>query len=311
VIDVALIAAGVVLLYGGGELLVRGAVGLARRFGLSPMVIGLTVVAFGTSSPELAATLAASLRGSPEVALGNVVGSNIANLGLILGASALVFPLAARGRFVRREVPFMILVSALLLPLGFDGVYGRLEGLLLLALLALYLRVLLRAKEPVEVVEEFREEFGDGRPPAWRAWVEVAAGLVLLVAGARLLVDGAVSLARGLGVPETVIGLTLVALGTSLPELASCLVAAFRKEGDIVLGNLIGSNVFNVLAILGTAALVRPLALPFAALRSDFWVMIGFSVAIVPVLALRGRIGRLAGGALLAAYAGYVGYLYR
>lgn len=304
------IVSGVALLYLGGELLVRGAVKLARRLGLSSLVIGLTVVAFGTSSPELAATLAASLGGSPAVALGNVVGSNLANLGLILGASALVLPLAAGGRIVRREVPLMVLVATLLLPLGFDGTYGRFEGLFLLALLALYVALLLRQAEAPEVVEEYRSRYGRDHRPLWRSVAAVALGIGALIAGARLLIAGAVALARGFGVPEAVIGLTLVAVGTSLPELASCLVAAARRESNIVLGNLIGSSVFNVLGILGVTALVRPLDLPFAAIRLDFWVMIAFSLAIAPLLLTGWRLSRLEGAVLLAAYGAYVGYRY-
>ena len=308
-VDFLLIAAGAGLLYAGGELLVRGASALARRLGLSPLTVGLTVVAFGTSSPELAATLAANLAGSPQLAVGNVVGSNIANLGLILGVSALIAPLAARASLVRREVPFMIVVSALLLPLGVDGVYGRVEGLFLLALLGLYLGFQLRKGDaPVETPPSVA---GDGRGATWRAWASVAAGLVALVLGARLLIAGAVSLARGLGVSETVIGLTLVAVGTSLPELASSLVAALRKESDLLLGNLIGSNVFNVAAILGVAALVRPVALPFAAVARDYWVMMAFSLLTAILLTARGRVGRPAGALLLVAYAGYVVVLFR
>lgn len=305
------IVAGVGLLYLGGEFLVRGAVDLARRVGLSPLVVGLTVVAFGTSSPELAATLAAGFEGSPAVAVGNVLGSNIANLGLILGAAALVVPLAAGARFLRREVPFMVVVAALVWPLGRDGVYGRLEGFGLLAALGLYLVVLLKTPERPEVVAEYRERYGERHRPLWRSAAAVAAGIAALVAGARLLVAGAVALARGFGVPETVIGLTLVAVGTSLPELASSLVAAARRESDIVLGNLVGSNIFNVLGILGTAALVRPLALPFAAVRTDFAVMVAFSLAIALLLLTGRRLSRLEGALLVAAYAGYVIYLYR
>jgi cation:H+ antiporter len=305
-LDIALIAAGVVVLYFGGELLVRGSSALARAVGMSPLVVGLTVVAFGTSSPELAATIAANFKGAPAVALGNVIGSNIANLGLILGAAALVLPLVARARFLRRELPFMVVVSALVWPLAADGVVGRLDALLLLAGIAIYLAVLLRKGESPEVVEEFRAELGDGRPRVGRSLGAVAAGIGLLVVGAHLLVEGAVAMARGMGVSEAVIGVSLVAVGTSLPELASSLVAAARRESDIALGNLIGSNVFNVLGILGIAALVQPLAVPFAELRADYWVMMGFSLLIVPFLWTGSRVGRIEGAILLTAYTGYI-----
>jgi cation:H+ antiporter len=273
---------------------------------MSPLVVGLTVVAFGTSSPELAATIAANFKGAPAVALGNVIGSNIANLGLILGAAALVLPLVARARFLRRELPFMVVVSALVWPLAADGVVGRLDALLLLAGIAIYLAVLLRKGESPEVVEEFRAELGDGRPRVGRSLGAVAAGIGLLVVGAHLLVEGAVAMARGMGVSEAVIGVSLVAVGTSLPELASSLVAAARRESDIALGNLIGSNVFNVLGILGIAALVQPLAVPFAELRADYWVMMGFSLLIVPFLWTGSRVGRIEGAILLTAYTGYI-----
>jgi cation:H+ antiporter len=296
----------VVVLYFGGELLVRGSSALARAVGMSPLVVGLTVVAFGTSSPELAATIAANFKGAPAVALGNVIGSNIANLGLILGAAALVLPLVARARFLRRELPFMVVVSALVWPLAADGVVGRLDALLLLAGIAIYLAVLLRKGESPEVVEEFRAELGDGRPRVGRSLGAVAAGIGLLVVGAHLLVEGAVAMARGMGVSEAVIGVSLVAVGTSLPELASSLVAAARRESDIALGNLIGSNVFNVLGILGIAALVQPLAVPFAELRADYWVMMGFSLLIVPFLWTGSRVGRIEGAILLTAYTGYI-----
>ncbi len=312
-LDVALIVAGIGLLYGGGELLVGGARSLARALGVAPLVVGLTVVAFGTSSPELAATLAASLQGAPQVALGNVLGSNIANLGLILGASALVAALVARAAFLRREIPFMVLTSALVLPLAGDGVFGRWDGLLLVALLVVYLVVLVvesrRAGPPAASAT------ADGLPggPTWRPAVSllaVAAGVLLLAGGAQLLVAGAVGIARGAGVPERVVGVSLVALGTSLPELASCLVAARRHEGDIVLGNLVGSNVFNVLGILGTAALVRPLPVAPREFLPDYLVMLAFSVAVVPLLTLRGRLGRWEGGLLVAGYLAYIVWLY-
>lgn len=302
------IVAGVVLLWTGGEFLVRGASVLARALGMSPLVIGLTVVAFGTSSPELAASLAAVFKGAPAVALGNVVGSNIANLGLILGASALVLPLATRARFVLREVPCMIAVSALVWPLAADGVTGRLEGALLVAGLALYLAVLVRSDEPPPVVAEFEAEYSDGRPRLGRSLAAVGAGMALLVGGAHLLVEGAVGTARALGVPEVVIAVSLVAAGTSLPELASCLVAARRGEADLVLGNLVGSNVFNVLGILGVTAALRPVAVPFADVRADYWVMMGLSLLVIPFLLPGRRIARLEGAVLLAIYVGYIAW---
>ena len=313
-LDLALIALGIVLLYLGGELLVGGATALARRFGVSPLVVGLTVVAFGTSSPELAATLVAAVRGVPEVALGNVLGSNVANLGLILGASALLHPLTAELRFLFREIPFMVLAGALMYPLAWNGRYGRGDGVFLLALLALYLGVLLvesRRGAGRRVEAEFAEEYGpaSARPP-WLSVLMVAAGIALLTGGAHVLVEGAVGVARLFGVPEKVVGISLVALGTSLPELAACLVAALRKESDIVLGNLVGSNVFNVLAILGLTGLVSPLPVVLADITTDFAVMVAFSLLLLPLLGLRKRIARGEGLLLVAGYVGYIVFLY-
>lgn len=321
-IDLALIAVGVGLLYVGGELLVGGSTALARRLGVSPLVVGLTVVAFGTSSPELAATLVAAVRGVPEVAVGNVLGSNVANLGLILGAAALLQPLRAELTFIVREVPFMILCSALMLPLAWDGVYGRGDATLLLAGLVLYLGVLLWESrrgglppaEAARVEAEFGGEFGPGadgaEKPTWRSLLEVAVGIALLAGGAQVLVEGAVGVAELFGVPEKVVGISLVALGTSLPEMAACIVAAARREADIVLGNLVGSNVFNVLAILGITSLAAPLEVSARGIGIDFWVMMAFSFALLPILGLRRRVARPEGVLLLVAYAAYIAWLY-
>ena len=317
--DLAFIALGVALLYGGGESLVGGAVSLAARFGVSPLVIGLTVVAFGTSSPELAATLVAALGGVPEVAVGNVLGSNIANLGLILGAAAILHPLTAGLTFIIREIPFMVLGVALMYPLALNGVYGAGDATLLLALLVLYLGVLLvesrGGDESLEVQAQFAGEYADvegtGGRPAWLSLVMVAVGGALLTGGAHVLVEGAVGVARVFGVPDKVVGISLVALGTSLPELAACVVAAAKEEADIVLGNLVGSNVFNVLAILGITALARPLPVTVDAIAVDYGVMMAFSLALLPFLGLRRRIARVEGVFLLVAYVGYIVFLYR
>ena len=309
--DVCLVLLGTLLLYAGGEALVRNAVRLARTWDVSPLVIGLTVVAFGTSSPELAATLNAATRGVPEIALGNVIGSNIANLGLILGITALVYPIRTQARFIRREVPIMIGVSALLPVFLLNGVIGRLQGLLLLALLVPYLWVLLRSREPVGVEAEFTQEYDRPTGSTWWPLMGTVVGIALLAVGAHSLVEGGVNIARTMGVPERVIGLTLVAFGTSLPELAAALVAAIRREAGIVLGNLIGSNIFNVLVVLGTTALIKPLTVPFNGIWIDLGVMLALSLTVVPLLATGYRIGRLEGAVLLVAYLAYVGYLYR
>jgi len=301
--SVVLVIVGVVLLYAGGEVLVRSASGLAARLGVRPMVIGLTVVAFGTSAPELAASLTAALSGTPDIAIGNVVGSNIANVGLILGLTAMVYPLVTGSRFVRREVPLMLLITALLVPVLWGGAVLRWEGVLLLALLAGFLWVITRTGSSVldEVAEAPR-----ARAPVWLGVLGTAAGVALLWFGARSLIGGAVVIATSLGIPQRVIGLTLVAVGTSLPELASSMVAAMRRETDIILGNIVGSNVFNLLAVLGTTALVKPIRFDGAGATVDVVVMALFSAALLPLMWRGERLGRSAGSFLLLGYAVYI-----
>ena len=318
-----LIVLGLGGLFVGGDLLVRFASRLARRLGISSLVIGLTVVAFGTSAPELAASLTAALRGSADIALGNVIGSNTANLGLILGLSALVTPLATRAPFLRRELPFMLLTGAALLPLLADGRLGRVEGLGLVTVLLIYLAVLLRGARRNAPSGEGSSDAGTtgeatekatggetGDPsPLLLSLLGIAGGLVLLVGGAQALVSGAITVATALGVPETVIGLTLVAVGTSLPELASSLAAAFKREPDIVLGNIVGSNIFNVLAILGISGSVAPLTAT-AAFGLDLWIMLGFSLLVAPFLVTRLTLSRWEGGLLVGLYAAYTAWLF-
>lgn len=309
-----LVALGILLLYLGGEALVSGAVALARAWGVAPAVVGLTVVAFGTSSPELAASLAAALSGSPGIALGNVVGSNILNILLILGLAALLAPLRAQARFLRQEVPFMLLATLLLFPaLWTGGGISRLEGLLFTALLLGYIGFLYRATggAEAEVREEFAREFGGRSKGGPRDYALLLLGLLLLALGARVLTEGAVALARGLGVPELVIGLTLVALGTSLPEVAASLVAALKGEADIALGNIVGSNIFNILGILGLTALVQPLAFPLTAIARDLGAMLLASLLLWPFLRTGGGLGRGEGAAFLLLYLLYLGLLAR
>ncbi|MBO1437308.1 calcium/sodium antiporter [Meiothermus sp. CFH 77666] len=314
VLSLLLIAGGIVLLYFGGEALVKNAVVLARSWGISTMVVGLTVVAFGTSSPELAASLAAALSGSPAIAIGNVVGSNTLNILLILGVTALVAPIRAQAQFIKREVPIMI-GSALLLFwfLYFDQQVSRLEGLLAVVLLGLYIWFLYQssAGESAEVQGEFDQEYGRPVRASWQTYGGVVLGLVLLGVGARLLTIGAVELARAFGVPELIIGLTIVALGTSLPEVAASIMAALRREPDIALGNIVGSNVFNILGILGITALVQPIGLPWESIQRDMWVMLGASVLLWPFLVTGFRLGRREGGVFLGLYVIYVALLIR
>ena len=307
-----LLLAGVALLYLGGEGLVRGGVGLGQRLGMSPLVIGLTIVSSGTSSPELAASLAAVLAGSPAIAVGNVIGSNIANLSLVLGTTALVWPLSGSARFLGRDTAVMVAASLGLFALMRNDLVSRGEGALLLVVLAVYIYVLLtRSKEAKDVTEEFETAMLSTRRSLWRSLAMVLADTGLLILGAKLLVTGAVGVAHSLGVSERVIGLSMVAFGTSLPELATSLVAAMRHQSDIVFGNLIGSNIFNILLILGGTAVVQPLTAPWAALRIDLLVMLAIAV-LAPILLVSGqRISRWEGGLLLLGYVGYVALLFR
>lgn len=298
------------LLYIGGEGLVRGASALGRHFGVSPIIIGLTIVSLGTSSPELAATLAGVFQDAPAVAFGNVVGSNIANLGLVLGLTALIWPIDVAAQFIRREMPFMLAVSAVMFLVVRDGSIGRIEGSLLLIALIMYLRSLFRNQEKPEVEAEFAREYSEAKKsPLWSI-VAVLIGIALLVAGANYLIKGAVGLARTIGVSERVIGLTMVAFGTSLPELASCMVAAIRREGDLVLGNLIGSNIFNILFILGVTASIQPFAVDTIAVRPDLIAMMAISILAWLLLRSGTRLARLEGAALAVSYLAYVIYLF-
>ena len=315
--DSALLLAGLALLVAGAELLVRGASRLALRFGISPLVIGLTVVAFGTSAPELAVTVQSGLAGQSGLAIGNIVGSNIFNVLLVLGVSAVITPLVVSQQLVRLDVPLMIGAALLLWLLALDGRIGLLDGLLLSAGIVAYTAFAIwqGRKEGEAIKAEYAQEFGGGKS-TWlgRLPVQVAlivGGLALLVLGAHWLVTGAVAIARSIGVSEVIIGLTIVAAGTSLPELATSLMAAIRGERDIAVGNVIGSCLFNLLSIVGIAALVTPGGLEVAAslLRFDIPVMVAVALASLPIFATGHLIARWEGVLFLGYYAAYVAYL--
>ncbi len=310
--DIVLIVAGIVLLYLGGDWLVSGASSLASRWGVSPMIIGLTVVAAGTSSPELFASVTAALQGTTDLALGNVIGSNIANIGLILGVTGMISPIFTEARFLRREVPFMIGVAVLLALLVFAGGISRFMGVVLTLLLIPYLLLLLRGQEKEEVEKEFEEELeGAQAVPLWRSWVLVIVGLVFLAGGANLLVQGATSIASALGVSDLVIGLTVVAAGTSLPELFASVIAALKGHADIALGNVVGSNILNVLFVLGPTAIIKPIpAAANSGVQVDALLMVAFSVILLPVLFTGLRLRRLEGLLLFLGYGAYVIYLF-
>jgi cation:H+ antiporter len=305
----------------GAELLVRGASKLALTLGITPLVVGLTVVAFGTSAPEMAVSVQSAWSGQVDIALGNVVGSNLFNVLFILGLSALITPLVVHQQVIRQEVPVMIGASLLLWAFALDGGVSRGEGFILAGLAAGYTVLLIRqsrretAAIQAEVEAEYTEAF-DGQPKGWDShWgvqiLLILVGLALLVLGARWLVEAAVGFARTLGVSELVIGLTIVAAGTSLPEVATSVMAAFRGERDIAVGNVVGSNIFNILAVLGITASVAPadLTLSPAMLTFDIPVMVAVAVLCLPVFFVGSHISRWDGGLFLGLYAAYTLYL--
>ncbi|MBV6475306.1 MAG: calcium/sodium antiporter [Rhodocyclaceae bacterium] len=316
--SIAMFILGLITLVGGAQLLVRGASRLALSFGISPLVVGLTVVAFGTSAPELAVSVRSSWGGQVDIALGNVVGSNIFNVLFILGLSALVAPLLVAPQLIRQEVPLMIGASLLVFGVALDGGIGRADGALLFGLLVAYMVFLIRQsrRESRATQDEYAQEFAAPSAGAWDShWgaqlALIVGGLALLVLGANWLVDAAVSFARALGLSEMVIGLTIVAAGTSLPEVATSVVATLRGERDIAVGNVIGSNTFNLLGVLGLSSLVAPQALPVAPamLSFDLPVMIGVALACLPIFFTGHLIARWEGALFLAYYAAYMAYL--
>ncbi len=310
---VVLFVAGLGLLVLGAEWLVKGASRLAAALGISPLVIGLTVVAYGTSAPEMAVSVKSAWAGQPDLALGNVVGSNIFNVLFILGASSLITPLVVSSQLIRLDVPIMIGLSVLTLLLAGDGSIGRLDGAVLFAGAVAYSAFQIRQsrRESAAIRDEYAQEYGPKRSSTAANLAMIGAGLALLVLGSRWLVNGAVAFAQVLGVSELVIGLTIVAAGTSLPEVATSILAALRGERDIAVGNVVGSNIFNILAVLGLAGLVAPSGLPAPAalLRFDLPVMIAVALACLPIFASGALIARWEGALFLFYYAGYTAYL--
>jgi cation:H+ antiporter len=312
-----LFIAGIVLLISGAELLVRGASRLAVSVGITPLVVGLTVVAFGTGSPELAVGVQASMAGQADITIGNVVGSNIFNVLLILGLSAVVAPLVVSQQLVRLDVPIMIVVSVALLLMALDGVIDRADGLVLVLASIGYTWLLIRIsrREAASVHSEYEIAYGAAPGAQRRRWpldlLLVLVGLGLLVIGAEWLVDGAVEIASALGVSELIIGLTIIAAGTSLPEVATSIIAGLRGERDIAVGNVVGSNLFNILVVVGVTALVAPggLRVASAAINFDMPVMIAAAVLCLPIFFVNYRIGRWEGALFLSFYVFYMAYL--
>ncbi len=314
---VAFLLAGFAALYFGADWLVRGSVALALRLGIPPVIVGLTVVAFGTSSPEFLVSFNAGRMGNADIAVGNVIGSNIANIALILGAAALIRPIVMNIRAVRFDVIFMLAVSILFSVMVLDRDLERPDGLLFLAGMAFY--VMYKVRQALRKMREGQADvLGSGVEeieekartlPAGRSVLLVVLGIAVLVGGSELFIRGAVTLASMLGVSNVVIGLTVVAFGTSLPELATSVLAAAKGEGDVSLGNVVGSNIFNILFILGATAAVFPIGTGDVKMV-DLLVMLGTSVLIIPVSLIGGRVTRPEAAVLLAAYGGYVYYLY-
>lgn len=295
---------GALVLIVAAEFMLRGAVDIALRARISPLVVGLTVVSLGTSLPELLVSLIAALNGSPGIALGNVIGSNIMNISLVLGACIIIFPIGIERDARRIHWPVMAIASILFLVVLQDGRIGRPEGLAFVAALVLYVVLLIRASRKESIARK-------GAPPeAARAlWVSIlllTVGVVGMAFGAQWFVNGATGMARTFGVSERLIGVTVVALGTSMPELIASLVAAFRKQPDISLGNLIGSNIFNILGIIGATTAIAPIQLDPAEFRTDLLVMFGLALLLYPLMRIGIRMGRWQGALLLVACAAYL-----
>lgn len=300
---------GLILLVLGGEGLVRGSSALAARFGVTPLLIGLTIVAFGTSSPELVVSLQAALKGNSDISLGNIIGSNIGNIGLILGISALIMPLKVQVQIIRKEIPFMILISVLIaaLILTVDS-FSFVHGLIFFLMLITYIFFAIKNSKKEVITEEIIEEYTPQKLNAVLSIVFIIAGLAGLIFGSDLFVKGAVEVAKIFGISDLVIGLTIVAVGTSLPELVTSVIAAIKKETDIAIGNIVGSNIFNILGILGITGMVKEINLN-SITYADLGIFLLFAVIILPLSRTKFVLQRWEGALLLAVYAGYVAYL--
>ncbi|HMO50993.1 MAG TPA: calcium/sodium antiporter [Kiritimatiellia bacterium] len=312
IVDLLLIAGGFALLFIGADRLIAGAVRLSLRSGISPLIIGLTIVAFGTSTPELFVSLRANLTGSGDIAMGNIIGSNIFNLAVILGISALIQPINVKSQLIQQDIPVMIGATLLFFAMARNLTIERWEGGVLFTLLVAYIllnvRLARRHAEP-ELSEEFEHHMpkAPGTLPADIFWMTL--GIGLLVAGSNLLVAGAVSLAEAAGVSKALIGLTLVAAGTGLPELATSIVAAIKKESDLAVGNIVGSNIFNILCIAGLSPLVKAISFPDIEIM-DLAVLAILSILLLPISWTGMRLGRREGVLFLASYAAYLYYIW-
>lgn len=309
--DIIYILIGIVLLSVGGELLIRGALSAAKLAGISPLLSGLVIVGFGTSSPELAVSLDAALSGRPDIAVGNVVGSNISNILLILGVCAMITPIIVQPTALRRDGA-VALGAALLLPvLAIGTTLLRFEGFVMVVALAVYLVWAYRSERVVQgpdaAIHEKEVEIVEAVPTSTAGMISgIIGGLILLIGGSQVLLSGAIGIAEAFGVSEAVIGLTLVAVGTSLPELTISVIAAFRNQADVAIGNILGSNIFNILGILGISALASPLTVHPRILQFDLWVMVAVTMLLLVFLFSGRKLSRIEGGILFLGYIGYI-----
>jgi cation:H+ antiporter len=311
-ITILQLVGGFILLLFGAEYLVRGAVALARRLNVSPMIIGMTIVAYGTTSPELVVSLQAAIDGLPGISVGNVVGSNICNILLILGASAAIFPIVVQPKVLHRDAAVMMGSAILFTALALNGHIARWQGVLMVvALIAFSLyafqteRKRGRGNDPGDLPEELADEFKDPPQQTWLAVLSIVGGVAAVVTGAKLLVTAAVVTARYLGVGEEVIGLTVVAVGTSLPEFATAVVAAIRRHSEVAVGNIMGAGIYNLLAIMGLVAAVSPIPVPQQILVFDLWFMLVVTAVLLYFLLVRGGLNRAVAAMFLVAFAGY------
>lgn len=311
--DILMILGGLVLLFFGGEGLIKGAVSLARNFGLSKLLVSAVVVGFGTSMPEMTVSVGAALKQASDIAIGNVVGSNIANILLIVGLATIFCPIFVTGNAVKRDAFIMLGASIILCGLALIGNISFIAGLLMFAALIAYIiwSYAQDKKTGAQTAAHIKEDIeGEKQLSPLIASVYAIGGLALLIGGAYILVEGAVAIAREFGLSEAVIGLTIVAVGTSLPELATAVVAAYRKHSDVIIGNILGSNIFNILAILGVTAMISPISIGAQIANTDVWIMLGVALFLSIYLLRGATIGRISGIAMLAAYSLYTVWLY-
>jgi len=306
-----LLLGGLAILSLGAEFLVRGSAALALRLGLTPLVVGLTVVGFGTSSPEMVVSVKGALAGQGDLAVGNVVGSNIFNIAVILGMTVLIKPIKIGLQLIKLDTPIMIGAALLFIALIWDGAISRPEAALFFALLVAYLVFTVRAarKESKSIQEEFSHELPKADSPVWLNSLYIVLGLAGLIFGGQMFINGSVALARVWGISDVIIALTVLAAGTSMPELATSIIAALRKNPDIAIGNIIGSNIFNTLGILGVSGMLAPIHAPGIS-HVDLWLMVGISFLLVPLMLTGFTLRRWEGGILLSIYGGYLWHLW-